>query len=294
MDVLVTGASGLIGTALGAALRARGDNVIELGRSTTPVSWDPAAGTISGELPHVDAVVHLAGESIGSGRWNTARKERILQSRVRGTELLVRTFAEREDRPSVFVSSSAVGYYGNRGREELLDEQSTPGDDFLADVCLQWEAAAQPAAAAGIRLAIVRTGIVLSPEGGALKQLLLPFKMGVGGKLGPGRQYMSWISLADEVRALLHIIDTPEIDGAVNLTAPHPVTNETFTKILAEVLHRPGKIPVPSFALKALLGPELAEGLLLHGQRVFPKKLEASGFEFSSTTLEAALRSMLA
>ncbi len=293
MRVLVTGASGLIGSAVAAALEARGDTVVALGRSSTPVSWNPDAGTISGSLEGIDAVVHLAGESIGKGRWNAAKKQRILDSRVKGTELLVRTVAALEHKPSVFVSSSAIGFYGNRGREELLDETSTPGDDFLADVCKQWEAAAQPITEAGIRLAVIRTGIVLTPSGGALKQMLVPFKLGVGGKLGPGRQYMSWITLADEVRAILHIIDNAEVAGVVNLTAPHPVTNEVFTKILAEVLHRPGKIPAPSFALKALLGGELAEGLLLHGQRVFPKKLEATGFEFESTTLEAGLRSML-
>ena len=293
MRVLVTGASGLIGSAVAAALEARGDTVVALGRSSTPVSWNPDAGTISGSLEGIEAVVHLAGESIGKGRWNAAKKQRIVDSRVKGTELLVRTVAALEHKPSVFVSSSAIGFYGNRGREELLDETSTPGDDFLADVCKQWEAAAQPITEAGIRLAVIRTGIVLTPSGGALKQMLVPFKLGVGGKLGPGRQYMSWITLADEVRAILHIIDNAEVEGVVNLTAPHPVTNEVFTKILAEVLHRPGKIPAPSFALKALLGRELAEGLLLHGQRVFPKKLEATGFEFESTTLEAGLRSML-
>ena len=286
MRVLVTGASGLIGSAVAAALEARGDTVVALGRSSTPVSWNPAAGTISGSLEGIDAVVHLAGESIGKGRWNAAKKQRIVDSRVKGTKLLVRTVAALEHKPSVFVSSSAIGFYGNRGREELLDETSTPGDDFLADVCKQWEAAAQPITEAGIRLAVIRTGIVLTPSGGALKQMLVPFKLGVGGKLGPGRQYMSWITLADEVRAILHIIDNAEVEGVVNLTAPHPVTNEVFTKILAEVLHRPGKIPAPSFALKALLGGELAEGLLLHGQRVFPKKLEATGFEFESRSEE--------
>lgn len=292
VKVLLAGGSGLIGSALRRALDTRGDSVVLLGRSGGSPSWDPAAGRISGSLEGFDAVINLAGESIGSGRWNDAKKQAIVQSRVAGTTALATALGACEQRPSVFICGSAVGYYGSRGREELLDESSSPADDFLARVCKDWEAATQPASDAGIRVANLRTGIVLTPEGGALKKMLLPFKLGVGGKLGPGRQYMSWITLNDEVRAILHVLDHNDISGPVNLTAPHPVTNEVFTKLLGEAVHRPAIIPLPSAVLKLILGEELATALLLTGQRVFPKKLEASGFAFEHVTLEAAFRSM--
>jgi uncharacterized protein len=291
MDILISGVTGLVGSALRAALEARGDRVVGLGRSGEP-SWDRANKRINGSIEGFDAVVHLAGESIGSGRMTAARQQEILDSRVETTRILVETLSACARKPSVLVSGSAIGYYGNRGREELLDEASTPGDDFLAKVAKEWEAAATPASEAGIRLALIRTGIVLTPDGGALKKMLIPFRLGVGGKLGNGRQYMSWITLNDEVRAIMHIIDTPTISGAVNLTAPHPVTNEVFSKLLGEALHRPAVLPVPSFALKVALGKDLATLLLLQGQRVFPKKLEANGFAFETVTIEAAFRSI--
>ena len=293
MDVLISGVTGLVGSALRSALEARGDRVVGLGRSGQP-SWDRANNRVNGSLEGFDAVVHLAGESIGAGRMNDARKKEILESRTETTRILVDTLSACERKPSVLVSGSAIGYYGNRGREELLDENATPGDDFLARVAKDWEAAALPIVDAGIRLALVRTGIVLSRDGGALKKMLTPFRLGVGGKLGNGRQYMSWITLTDEVRAIMHIIDTPTISGPVNLTAPHPVTNEVFSKLLGEAVHRPAVIPVPSFALKLALGEDLATLLLLQGQRVFPKKLEANGFAFENVTIEAAFRSLFA
>ena len=293
MDVLISGVTGLVGSALRSALEARGDRVVGLGRSGQP-SWDRANNRVNGSLEGFDAVVHLAGESIGAGRMNDARKKEILESRTETTRILVDTLSACERKPGVLVSGSAIGYYGNRGREELLDENATPGDDFLARVAKDWEAAALPIVDAGIRLAVVRTGIVLSRDGGALKKMLTPFRLGVGGKLGNGRQYMSWITLTDEVRAIMHIIDTPTISGPVNLTAPHPVTNEVFSKLLGEAVHRPAVIPVPSFALKLALGEDLATLLLLQGQRVFPKKLEANGFAFENVTIEAAFRSLFA
>ena len=293
MDVLISGVTGLVGSALRSALEARGDRVVGLGRSGQP-SWDRANSRVNGSLEGFDAVVHLAGESIGAGRMNDARKKEILESRTETTRILVDTLSACERKPGVLVSGSAIGYYGNRGREELLDENATPGDDFLARVAKDWEAAALPIVDAGIRLAVVRTGIVLSRDGGALKKMLTPFRLGVGGKLGNGRQYMSWITLTDEVRAIMHIIDTPTISGPVNLTAPHPVTNEVFSKLLGEAVHRPAVIPVPSFALKLALGEDLATLLLLQGQRVFPKKLEANGFAFENVTIEAAFRSLFA
>jgi uncharacterized protein (TIGR01777 family) len=289
----VTGGRGLIGSALETALVARGDRVVRLGRGNANPSWDPLNGRISGSLEGFEAVVHLAGEGIGEKRWTTEQKTRIRDSRVIGTDLLATKLAQVERKPRVLVSASAVGYYGNRGREELLDEQSVPGDDFLARLCVEWEAATVPASAAGIRVAHVRTGIVLTPRGGMLHRVLLPFKLGLGGKISSGRQYMSWITLADEVAAILHVIDHDELVGPVNLTAPHPVTNEVFTKLLAETLHRPAFLPTPLFALKAVYGAELVGTLLCSGQRVFPKRLEATGFAFEHVTLEAALRALL-
>ncbi len=293
MRVLVTGASGLIGTALREALLARGDEVVALGRGDQTPSWDPERGVIDGSLEGFDAVVNLAGENIGAKRWTDEQKARIRDSRVIGTGLLARTLAAADAKPRVLVSGSAVGYYGDRGREHLLDEQSDPGDDFLAHLCRDWEAATEAAPAAGIRVAHIRTGIVLTPTGGVLQRLLLPFKLGLGGKTGSGRQYMSWITLTDEVRAILHVIDHDDVAGAVNLTAPHPVTNEVLTKLLAEVLKRPAVLPTPMFALRAIYGRELVDTLLLAGQRVFPKQLEASGFVFEHETLEKALHALL-
>jgi len=296
MRVLMSGATGLIGTALRSVLEARSDIVIALTRRDAhqpdTIGWDPSRGAIHGSVAGFDVVVHLAGAGIGDHRWTEEYKREIRDSRVNGTLALAEALAGAPAPPRVFVSGSAIGIYGNRGREELLDERSAPGDDYLALLCRDWEAAAQPAIDAGIRTACLRTGVVLAPKGGALHRMLTPFKLGLGGKLGRGSQYLSWITLVDEVRAIVHILDG-ELSGPVNLTAPHPVTNETFTRMLGEVLHRPTLLPTPVFALKALYGSELVETLLLHGQRVLPKALEADGFRFTSSTVEDGLRSVL-
>jgi uncharacterized protein (TIGR01777 family) len=298
MDVAVTGSTGLIGTALVDALTGAGHRVLRVVRRPPPspasdaVVWDPKAGTIDAAgLEDVDAVVHLAGAGIGDKRWNEAYKRELLDSRVQGTGLLARTLAGLTRRPGVLVSASAVGWYGDRG-DEVLDETSAPGTGFLAMVCQQWEAAAEPARAVGIRVAHPRSGVVLSPRGGALKKELPLFKFGLGGRFGTGRQWQSWITLDDEVRGLVHLL-TADVDGPVNLTAPTPVTNAEMTATLGRVLHRPTVLPVPSFGPKLLLGPELAAVLLYEGQRVLPRALEASGFQFAHPELEEALRSLL-
>ena len=296
MRVLVTGSTGFIGNALVTALEARGDRVVRLARGSATderPSWDPDAGTISSvALDGVDGVVHLAGEGIGEKKWTPEQKRRILESRVTGTSLLARALAERQTKPSVMISGSAIGYYGNRG-DEVLDEASGGGDDFLAGVCAQWEAAAEPAAAAGIRLVTIRTGIVLHPSGGALKSMLLPFRLGLGGRVASGRQWMSWIARADAVGAILHVLDHATVSGPVNLTAPNPATNAELTKTLGSVIHRPTVLPTPLLPLKLRFGSELVEALLVGGQRVQPRRLQDDGYDFAYPDLEAALRAML-
>lgn len=296
MRVLVTGSTGFIGIALVSALEQRGDRVVRLGRGEATdarATWDPEAGTISTvALDGIDGVVHLAGEGIGEKKWTPEQKRRILESRVKGTSLLARTLAERQTKPSVLVSGSAIGYYGNRG-DEMLDETSSSGDDFLAGVCTRWEAAAEPAAAAGIRLVTIRTGIVLHPSGGVLKRLLLPFRLGLGGRVASGRQWMSWIARADLVGAILHALDRESMRGPVNMTAPNPATNAVFTKTLGSVLHRPTVLPTPLLPLKLRYGSELVEALLVGGQRVRPRRLQEDGYEFAYPDLEPALRAML-
>jgi uncharacterized protein (TIGR01777 family) len=295
MDVAVTGSSGLIGTALVDALRGGGHRVVRVVRGAPgadAIGWDPKAGTIdAARLEGVDAVVHLAGAGIGDRRWNDAYKRELVDSRVLGTGLIARTLAGLTRPPQVLVSASAVGWYGDRG-EEVLDETSAPGTGFLAELCQQWEAAADPAREAGIRVAHTRSGVVLSPRGGALKKELPLFKLGLGGRFGSGRQWQSWIALDDEIAAITHLL-TAEVDGPVNLTAPVPVTNADMTKALGAVLHRPTVLPVPAFGPKLLLGPELAAVLLYEGQRVLPRVLEASGFSFSHPTVEEALLALL-
>lgn len=297
MDVLVSGSTGLIGSALVRALRARGDRVRRLRRGTTSdpddFAWDIGAGTIDGAaLDGVDAVVHLAGEGIGEKRWTDEQKRAIRESRTQGTALLSRAVTASASKPSVFVSASAIGYYGNRG-DEALTEDSPPGDDFLARVCVEWEQAARPVADAGVRTVWVRTGIVLDAGGGALNRMVLPFKLGLGGRIGSGRQYMSWITLGDEVRAILHLLDDATVHGPVNLTAPNPATNREFTSTLGRVLHRPTLLPTPLLPLKALYGGELVEHLLLFSQRVQPAALSSHGFDFAHPQLESALRAVL-
>lgn len=294
--IVVAGASGLIGSALVASLQQQGHTVVRLVRrpaqGTGEITWDPAAGVLEPTaLDGADAVVNLSGAGIGDRRWTDAYKRELLQSRLTATDLLARTIAASSARPGVFLSGSAIGAYGARGDEELT-EASPLGNDFLADLCRQWEAATAPASAAGTRVAHLRTGIVLSPKGGALKKQLPLFKLGLGGRFGSGRQWQSWISIDDEVGAISHLL-TAEVEGPVNLTAPAPVTNREFTKRLAEVLHRPALLPIPSFGPKLLLGGELADALLYTGQRVLPAKLQASGYRFEHASLDAALRAAL-
>lgn len=299
MDVLVTGAHGLIGSALLPRLRADGHRVVRLVRGAPEgaddVRWDPAAGTIDAAgLEGVDAVVHLAGAGIGDKKWTPARKQLVLESRTQGTDLLARTLAGLGRPPKVLLSGSAVGYYGDRGAEELT-EASAPGDDFPARVCVAWEAATAPAEAAGIRVVHLRTGIVLAAHGGALHRMLLPFRLGLGGRIGSGEQYLSWITLDDHVGALRHLLDDDDgARGPVDLTAPNPATNAEFTKALGAALHRPTPLPTPLLPLKALYGAELVDSLLVHGQRAFPRVLEQRGYVFEHPRLDDALRAVLA
>jgi uncharacterized protein (TIGR01777 family) len=298
VDVLVTGAHGLIGTALIPRLRADGHRVVRLVRGdpegSDDVRWDPAAGTIDAAgLEGVDAVVHLAGAGIGDKKWTPARKALILDSRTQGTDLLARTLAGLARPPKVLLSGSAVGYYGNRGAEELT-EASTPGDDFPARVCQAWEGATAPAEEAGIRVVHLRTGVVLAAHGGALQRMLLPFRLALGGRIGSGDQYMSWIALDDHVGAMLHLLADESVRGAANLTAPTPATNSEFTRALGGAVHRPTVLPTPLLPLKAVYGAELVEHLLLNGQRVLPRALQDSGYEFAHAQLDDALRAVLA
>ena len=296
MKVLVTGASGLIGSALVPALTDAGHTVIKAVRrpatSPTVLSWDPAAGTIdTAKLAGVEAVIHLAGAGIGDKRWTAEYKNEIRESRVAGTRVLAEALAAMPVKPSVFLSGSAIGIYGAHG-DEQLDETSAAADDFLAQVCVDWEAAAQPAVNAGIRTVFLRTGIVLSTKGGALKKQLPLFKLGLGGTFGSGKQWQSWISIDDEVGAILHLLNS-HISGPVNLTAPQPVTAKEFTRTLGKVLKRPAFAPIPSFGPKMLLGGELVENLLLNGQRVVPTALQKDGYQFVHSHLEAALRDLI-
>jgi uncharacterized protein (TIGR01777 family) len=295
MDVVVSGASGMIGSALVAALAADGHRPIELVRRPTPgdtLRWDPEAGTIDRHgLEGVDAVVHLAGEGIATNRWSDEQKRRILESRTVGTSLIASTLARLDRPPKVLVSASAIGYYGERG-DVPLTEQEPPGRSFLSEVVVAWEAAAQPAADAGIRVVHPRTGIVLSPHEGALAKMLPLFKLGLGGRFGNGRQYMSWISLHDEVQALIWLLDH-DVSGPVNLTGPRPVTNAEFARALGGVLHRPSLLPVPAFGPKLVVGRELATELLFTSIRAVPRKLLDSGFEFAHTDVTSALSAVL-
>lgn len=297
MRVAVTGSNGLIGTALVAALAGDGHQVTTLVRSqpTGPgqLLWDPASATIDAAgLEGHDAVVHLAGVGIGDHRWTPEHKAAVLDSRVQGTGLLATTLARLDRPPAVFASASAVGYYGDTG-DRTVTEADGPGTGFLADVVQQWEDATGPAAEAGIRVARFRSGVVLTDKGGALDKQLLPFKLGLGGRVGTGEQYLSWISLDDEVAAIRHLLVTESIQGPVNLTAPNPVTNAEFTKALGTVLGRPTVMPVPKLALNTMFGKEMVAEMLLAGQRVLPAVLEASGFEFADVEIETALRRIL-
>jgi uncharacterized protein (TIGR01777 family) len=296
MDVAVTGSSGFIGTALVAALTDAGHRVRRVVRRapsrTDEVRWDPEAGTIDADgLAGVGAIVNLAGEGIATKRWSDEQKRRIRESRTSGTRLISEAAAGLDSRPAVLISGSGVDYYGDRGDEELT-EASPPGAGFLAGVCVDWEAATQPASDAGIRTAMLRTGIVLHPDGGALPRMLPLFKLGLGGRFGNGRQWWSWITLEDEIGAILHLLDN-DVSGPVNCVAPQPVTNAQFTRALAWVLHRPAVVPVPRLGPAVLLGSELVQSLLYDSHRVLPARLVDSGYRFTSPGLEGALQHLL-
>ncbi len=296
--IVVSGASGLVGTALAQAIEQRGGSVRRLarrssaGRQDNAIVWEPETGQLNfTAFSGVDAVVHLAGENIASGRWTDAKKQRIRDSRVIGTRRLCESLASMTERPRVLVCASAIGFYGDRG-EQILSEATASGSGFLPEVCSQWERATQPARDAGIRVVNLRIGIVLSRDGGALKEMLLPFQLGLGGRVGDGSQYWSWISLPDLVRALLFTIDNDSLSGPVNAVASRAVTNAEFTQVLGRVLRRPTLLPMPAFAARLVLG-EMANDLLLASIRVAPEQLEQHGFEFQHPNLEAALRAIL-
>lgn len=296
LTVAISGAGGFVGSALVPLLTGGGHEVVRLVRGASAgageARWSTDEGLIEPEaLTGVDAVVHLAGENIAGGRWTERRKQRIRESRVDGTRRLAESLARLDGPPATLLCASAIGFYGDRG-DELLNEESTAGRGFLADTCQEWEAASRPAVEAGIRVAHARFGVVLSPQGGALAKMLTPFRLGAGGVIGSGRQYMSWISLDDAASALLHILMTQELSGAINLTAASPVTNREFTKTLGRVLRRPTIAPMPAFAARLAFG-EMADEMLLAGARVQPAKLLASGFEHRHPELEGALRHLL-
>jgi len=292
--ILVSGVSGPIGAALLPSLRTSGWSVVRLVRGTAAgagqVAWDPAAAITPEAVSGFDAVIHLAGESI-FGRWTAAKKRKIRDSRVGGTLNLASALARAEDKPKVFVCGSAIGYYGNRG-DEVLSEESSSGKGFLAQVCQEWEEATTAAVQADIRTAHIRTGIVLSPKGGALGAMLVPFKLGLGGRTGDGRQWMSWIDVQDMVGAIHHILKNDLLQGPVNMVAPKPVRNAEFASTLASVLSRPAIFPMPAFAAKLVFG-EMGEELLLGSQKVEPGKLISSGYPFRYRELRASLEGLL-
>ncbi len=297
MHVVVTGSTGLVGSALRSWLTTAGHQVTRLVRSTprhgeAEVQWNPETGSVAVPgLEGVDAVIHLAGENIATGRWTAAKKWRIRDSRVRGTRVLCEALSQLAEPPKVLVSASAIGYYGDRGAE-VLPETSHPGEDFLAWVCRDWEAATAPAAQCGIRVVLLRIGVVLSPAGGALGKMLGPFTLGFGGVIGPGQQYISWIAINDVVSAIHHALRTETLHGPVNVVAPHPVTNREFTKTLGRVLRRPTLLPMPAVAARLVLG-DMADALLLASTRVESSRLSDSGFQCHYPELEGALRHLL-
>lgn len=296
MKVAITGSSGLVGSALIPALQSEGHTVVRIVRnqpqSPQEVRWNPVEGTIDkNALDGVDVVVNLAGESIAEGRWTAEKKARIRDSRIKGTRLISETSASLAQSPRVIISSSAIGYYGDRS-DETLREDSSMGTGFLSDVCKEWETATEATSAKGIRVVHLRTGIVLSPNGGALAKMLLPFKMSVGGKLGPGDQYMSWVDIDDMVGIIQFALTNESLQGAVNCVSPNPVSNAKFTKALGKVLKRPTLIPVPSLVARAAFG-EMADALLLASTRVEPAKLIEAGYSFRYPELEGSLYHLL-
>ena len=300
MKILVSGSTGFIGSALVPSLTTAGHQVSRLFRSTSTkshgkeaaISWNPEEGVLDlASLEGFDAVIHLAGENIAGGRWTARRKASIRESRSKGTRVLSEALGRLAHPPKIFISASAIGYYGNRG-DERLNEKSTPGTDFLATVCQEWEQATTTASKAGIQVVNPRIGMVLSPAGGALAKLLTPFRLGVGGVVGDGSQYMSWIALDDLLGVFQHALTSNQLKGPVNAVSPKPVTNREFTKTLGRVLGRPTIFPLPAFAAKLALG-EMAEALLLSSQQIEPQRLLQTGYTFRFPELEGALRYLL-
>lgn len=296
MKILVSGSHGLVGTALTKSLETQGHDVFSLvrylPRSQSEIEWNPDRYSIAvARLEGFDAVVHLAGESIAEGRWTEEKKRRIRESRVKGTKLLSDALANLEHPPKSLICASAIGYYGDRG-DELLTEESAPGNDFLANVCIEWEQATQQAVERGIRVVNARFGIILSKDGGALAKMLTPFQLGIGGRVGSGKQWMSWIALDDVVGAIEYALANESLRGPVNYVAPNPVRNSEFTKALGKVLSRPTLFPIPEFGVRLAFG-EMADALLLSSQRVEPQRLNKAGFQFQFTQLESALRHVL-
>ena len=310
MKILVTGSSGLVGMALGSALARAGHTVCRLVRPQSAtgegategfvVTWNPVTGELGGAGVRADAVVNLAGASIADGRWSARRKELLRASRINTTRALVNALAKMNARPSVLVSASAIGYYGNRG-DETLTEDSQPGTGFLAGLAQEWESEALKAEALGIRVVLARFGIILAREGGALPKMMLPFKFGAGGKLGSGQQWMSWVSLEDVVGVLRFAIENASsrgavnaapVRGAINIVSPQPLQNAEFTSVLAKAMHRPALFPAPAFALRLALG-EMADALLLSSQRVLPRAVEKTGYQFLHFDLSTALKNLV-
>jgi uncharacterized protein len=296
MKLLLSGSHGLVGKALVKSLESNQHEIFRLVRhapaSNSEIEWSPDRYSIAlARLEGFDAVIHLAGESIASGRWDDEKKRKIRESRVKGTKLLGDALANLGRPPKTLISASAIGYYGNRG-DELLTEKSSPGDDFLAGVCVEWETATAHATEKGIRVANMRFGIILDSEGGALAKMLTPFRMGVGGRVGSGEQWMSWIALDDVVSAIEHLLANESLKGPVNFVAPNPVRNAEFTRTLGKALSRPTIFPIPAFGVRLAFG-EMADALLLSSARVEPSLLKESGFQFSYPTLEGALRHVL-
>ena len=297
MKILISGSHGLVGSALTSSLRGDGHEVFNLVRraphSESEVEWYPERGSLAlARLEGMDVVVHLAGESIAEGRWNDEKKKRIRESRVKGTTVLSEALANLKHPPKTLISASAIGYYGNRG-DLILTEQSAPGNDFLSGVCLEWERATESASKEGIRVVKARFGIILSADGGALKKMLPPFRMGVGGRIGSGKQWMSWIALDDVVAGITFAINNDALAGPVNFVAPNAVRNAEFTKTLGKVLSRPTFFPIPEFGVRLAFG-EMADALLLSSQRVEPAQLKNAGYEFEYSELASGLNHVLA
>jgi uncharacterized protein len=297
MKILLSGSHGLVGSALSKSLESDGHEVRPLVRHATnygdkEIEWNPGAYSIAlSRIEGFDAVIHLAGENIASGRWSAEKKQKIRDSRVKGTQLISECLAALNQPPKMFLCASAIGYYGNRG-DEILTEESAPGNDFLADVCVQWENATKEADGKGIRTANLRFGVILNKKGGALEKMLPAFRMGVGGKLGNGKQWMSWIALEDVLGAIKHVLANETLSGPINFVSPNPIRNAEFTKALGRALSRPTLFPIPAFGARLAFG-EMADALLLSSQRVEPVKLKASGYQFKYSQLDLALQRIL-